>query len=308
MKISKGTIASVIIILISGLAFAAGFLQEGVLSEAETLKLEVSEQEFDLERIDLRIREIVEDDRISARKASDEFLLAKSIALELEITNDTLSVEERDLLMNQIRLALENFNYFVSLTNIVKMYDFWYTDSNTSDYYFATEDKDGYELVFSKEDYDTFNASKSFLYLVPASVILANWSFSDEIIAYGIIPTEYYFWQSYNFREFLDQPLYALQEEISNSKIVISELESKGSVFGYGVSLITVTTILASAMATQLNDKEREKEFSEIKAEIFKDKSMIKTKRNKIAMPFLFVALILAALGLLFPFIMGLIS
>ncbi|MCG3259990.1 MAG: hypothetical protein H7644_09600 [Candidatus Heimdallarchaeota archaeon] len=73
------------------------------------------------------------------------------------------------------------------------------------------------------------------------------------------------------------------------------------SIYRYGESLITISTILASAMATQLNDKDREPEFSEINAIIFDDKSMIATKRNKIGTVILFLALILSALGLLLP-------
>ncbi|MFW9853202.1 MAG: hypothetical protein ACFFDS_09675, partial [Candidatus Thorarchaeota archaeon] len=299
MKIKKSTIASLIIIMISILAFGAGFLQENVVSEATTLKIEVSEKEFDLERIDLRIRELVEDDRISARKATDEWHIAYKLAIELEITNDTLTVVERDLLMNLIARALENFNFFASLMNEAVLYNYWYIDDNTSDYIFNTEEKDGYDLNYSKEEYSTFNASKSFLYIVNEEEILNDFPFKDEIIAYGIIPTEFYSWRSYNFKEFLDQPLNTLQQEISDLKLVISELESKGSLFDYGVSLITVATILAAAMASQMNDKEREKEFSLIKSEIFNDKSMIITKKNRISMPFLFIALILAALGIL---------
>ncbi len=46
MIISKGTIASIIIITIAGMAFTAGFLQEGVLSDVEEASVKVSEKEF----------------------------------------------------------------------------------------------------------------------------------------------------------------------------------------------------------------------------------------------------------------------
>ncbi len=295
MKIKKGTIASVIILIISGFAFAAGFLQGNILSGVQEVKLEISEKKTTLDRINTRIREIIEDDRTYLRKASDELLNAEKLALELEITNSSLTPLERDLLMNLIGNALGYFVYYVNITHLLRMYKYWYLWDDPSDYYIATEEIDGFDLYFSKAEFDSFNASEVFL----------DFPVEDYVISYGVAPTLYYKWWWLNYIEFMEEPVFELQQEISEQEIMRSELESKASFYGYGVALITVTTILAAAMGTQMNDKEREKELADIKAKIFDDKSMIISKRDKIALPILIIAFVLAALGMLLPLLLG---
>ena len=308
MKISKGTIATLIIITIAGMAFAAGFLQEGVLSDVEEASVKVSEKEFVLARMDSGIREIIEDDRARIRSGFDEVRRAQEIALELEITNDTLSDIERDLLINKISNALYNYISFAYFTDVVTMYNHWYVDGNISDYYFATEQREGFDLFYSKEEFETFNTSKRIIRIQTDVQFFGYFPFAEYIMSFGITPTEFLRPNVHeNYVEFLKQPLFALQQEITDTKIMISELENNAGLHGYGVSLITISTILAAAMATQLNDRDREREFSQVKAKLFDDKLMIVTKQNKIALPFLFVALILSALGLLLPILFRLI-
>ncbi len=310
MKIARETMASGIIILIAGMAFAAGFLQEGVSSDVEELKNQVSEMKLVLDRMDTKIREVIELDQSRVGVAGQEYQKASMYMLEYEITNGTLSVEEEDVLVNRIGRALTIFNLNNNFTEVVKMYNHWYTEGNSSNYFFATELDDGYDLSYTKEDFDSFNASyvPSMLVFCSDEAFIGGSPIGDYLIAIGVCPEGYTRVNAHvALPVFLKRPLYEIQEQIKDNETLIANLESKASFYSYGVSLITVSTILAAAMATQLNDKEQEKNFSIIKAKIFDDKSMIVTKKNKIAMPFLFVALIISALGLLLPILFRLI-
>jgi len=58
MKITKGLIASIIIIAISGLAITTGFLKEGVVSQIEENRIAVSDVEIIVERMESKISDI----------------------------------------------------------------------------------------------------------------------------------------------------------------------------------------------------------------------------------------------------------
>lgn len=99
-----------------------------------------------------------------------------------------------------------------------------------------------------------------------------------------------------------------MHQRIFDYKGILADLESAASYFSYGITIITITTILASAMATQLGDQAIERDFSHIKAKIYQDESMIITKVNRLAIPVLIIALVISVLGLLIPFLIGLIT
>ena len=308
MKLPKGLFASIIIIVISGLAFTTGFLKENVVTQVEEIKVEVSEAEILVQRMDSRISDISYFDQDRYRAALDETFDFWELVLELELFNDTMSDTERELLLNRMGFHLHKFIELAIYTNIGKMYTHWFATSNSSDYYFATEEIDGYDFYFTKEEFEIYNSSKSLAKEQTYVQFIGSEPYLDYILASGVVPTDYVTVSPWNkWSEFLRGKLFEIEQQIDSNLEKLAELEGKASFFGYGVTLITVTTILAAAMAAQLNDKEREREYSHIKAEIYDDKSMIITKGNNLAIPVLIIALILAALGLLLPLLYGFI-
>ncbi len=306
-KIPKGIIASVIIIVISALAFVSGYLKESAISNAEELKVEIANSEIILDRLNSKITEILDSDQQSIVLGNDHLRDAILLSSELEIVNNTLTPLERNVFLDKIGRELFFYESIMRHTYQGAITKHFYIDTNSSDYYFATKDVDGVDFYFSEEEYFSFNESDLLMNALSHEDFLASQhlQMQDDILNSGVI---YHSWftdygKKDHWIEFFKTKLFTLQQNITNDKTVLADLEAKASFFGYGVTLITVTTILATAMAAQLNDREREMEFSHIKAKIYDNESMIITKGNWYAIPVLIIALIIAALGLLLPII-----
>jgi len=200
------------------------------------------------------------------------------------------------------------------------MYSHWYVVLNSSDYYFAREEVDGFDFYFTKDEFDIFNSNKIIYEMLSYDLFFRNVDF--EAFGYNVtefneyiwnyprvdIPPEFlhiYPWDDWS--EFPKIKLVEIQQQISANLIIIAELEGNASFYSFGVTLIMISTILATAMAAQLNDKERDKEFSLVKAKIYEDNTMIIEKENRFAMLVLILAFLLSALGLLIPIIYGFI-
>ena len=82
MNITKGIITSVVILLISGLAFATGFLKEGVANEIEETKITIANDEALVEKINNKISDIMILDQLSLIEARNEIQTAKGLAYE----------------------------------------------------------------------------------------------------------------------------------------------------------------------------------------------------------------------------------
>jgi len=85
-------------------------------------------------------------------------------------------------------------------------------------------------------------------------------------------------------------------------------MESSISYYNFGITVITIATILATAMANRKSDKESAKGFSPVKAKILEDDKYLITKTRKWPMVLLFIALIFAIAGLLIPPLIGLLT
>ncbi|MHA1124053.1 MAG: hypothetical protein ACTSO7_04610 [Candidatus Heimdallarchaeota archaeon] len=305
-KIPKGVIATIIIFAISGLAFVSGYLRESIVTEIEELKVDISNDENDIEQVNLKISEILNFDSSRFRSAFDKKQEGFTLNEELEIRDTNLTSFEREVLLNEISNKIYLYREYIWDSNLYKMFWHWKStaDPKDTDFYFARENVHGFELSFTEQEYDSFDAAFGLIDYMPNTVFLNDWNMSAYIIANTQIPS----WipkppRDEVWSNFLRLNLLQIQNEIESKVSHLAYLESKASFSNYGVTLITVTTILATAMAAQLNEKEREVDFSHIKAEIYDDKSMIIKKKINYAIPLLIAALIFAILGLILPII-----
>lgn len=313
MKITKGLLASLIIIIISGLAFTAGFLKERVVNEIEETKITIANDEALVEKIDDKISDILIIDHLTLLESRNEIQTAKHLAMEWDLTYDNSTVIERNLLTGQIRNSINTYEQLVRNSYVGNMVHHFKRFGFEDDYFLANSNFDGFNYSISKVKFDEYDSDYSLSELMTIDLFLEEYAFKNatELAALWTYPST----EDRTIIEGLDlwtnlfrDELYIIQQQLNNYANDLASLESVVSYYSYGVTIITITTILATAMTVQLNDKEREKEFSHIKAKIYNDESMIVTKMNRIAMPVLFVALTLSILALIVPLLIGLIT
>ena len=317
MKINKGLIASIIVIFISILAFAAGFFKEGVVSKIEETKVEISDSEILVERMDSKISDILIYDQLRIQEALDEKVHAQKLIMKFNTTFSLLDTEEKIALLNETLFSLVLYNQLIKSSYIGNMFSHWYITNSTANYYFATVVVDGYSFNISKEEFEDYSLSKPIMRFQARVDFLLDFVFPKTIIDFATInnqylPTNFVVLESWkNWNEFLKINLFEIQQEIAENSAYLSELESQDSFYSYGVTIITVATILSTAMASKISDNTSELEFYDFKNKLY-TKHEIKDDseppaRNRYAIPVLIIALIFAALGLLFPILYRLI-
>lgn len=306
--------ASVFIILISGLAFAAGFFKESTVTEIEEKKGIIAEEEVDIDRIEAKINDILMFDFMRIDKARSTLQEAKVCAKELNITFDNLTAEEILVYEEEVKENLRLSEFFMRDTNCFYLIRHFDTDGKLTDYNFTTEKDDGYDFSISRAEFLELNDTIGLYRFKPRIAVLNNLDLR-AIYWDSVIPEEpeYYLDLSKieNWAELYRNELSEKQISIASISAEIADLESKASYYNYGVTLITVASILASAMVAKLSSNESDLEFADFKEKLFteheiKDDSE-KPKKNKIALPMVIFALVISICGLVIPLILALI-
>lgn len=310
MKLTKGLMASIIIITISGLAFTAGFLRERVVTEIEEIKGTIANDEILVERIGSKISDILLFDFISTNDARNELKKSQELAIEYDILDENLTAEEKSIYNGRLKTSINKYENILLNSYLGQLIDHFDLASNEVDYYFATYVPFGYNYSITSDEFFDLDNSLG-LYTIETKTEfltqLKNSTFWEAEL--GLTYDEYIVPDSQdNWAILYRRKQSQIQQLIINNTQLLADLESEVSYYSYGVTAITVATILASAMATQLYNKRRERDFSHIKAKIYEDESMIITKIDRLAFPILILALALSILGLLLPFLIGLIT
>lgn len=310
MKISKGIVASIIIIAISGLAFTAGFLRERVVTEIEEIKGTIANDEILVERMGSKISDILLFDFISTNDARNEINNFKELAIEYDILDENLTAEEILIFKGRLQASINKYENILRNSYLGQLIDHFDLTSNETDYYFAAFDPDGYNYsITSDEFFDLDNSMGLYTIQTKADFLVQIKNTTYWLPILVLTHDEYTIPEAQdNWALLYRSKQSQIQHSIINNTQLLADLETEASYYSYGVTAITVTTILASAMAAQLSDKERERDFSHVKAKIYDDESMIITKMNRLAIPVLIIALALSILGLLLPFLIGLIT
>jgi len=314
VNITKGIITSVVILLISGLAFATGFLKEGVANEIEETKITIANDEALVEKINNKISDIMILDHLSLIEARNKIQTAKGLAWELNQKYETLNPSERILFYGPIGTAVNSYRQLVQRANIGKLISHFIKDASVDDCFLANESFDGFNYSISKVTFDDYNSNYSLAELMTIEEFLLEKRFENHT---GLADEK---WESsldeiWPLVEELDVwapmfriELYVIQQRISGNAIELASLEGVVSYYNFGITAITIATILATAMANRISDKESAKRFSPVKAKILEDDKYLITKTKKWPMVLLFVALIFAIAGLLIPPLVGLLT
>ncbi|MHA1738456.1 MAG: hypothetical protein ACTSXA_12555 [Candidatus Heimdallarchaeota archaeon] len=234
------------------------------------------------------------------------------LASQLELIHTTLTPLEINNSLSVICAELYFYEDYMRHNYQGRIAKRFVVDDNNTDFYLAEYDIDGVDLYYTQDEFEVLNTENELMEVMTDTDFLdyKKIPLVDNITNSGFLSTYLNniwftkFGRQEQWTAFYKNKLFALQNSIITNQAILAVLESKASFYGYGVTIISVTTILAAALASQLNDKEREKDFSHIKAEIYDDKSMIITKRINFALPLLIVALVFAILGLILPIIL----
>ncbi len=311
MKISKGLIATIIIISISGVAFAAGFLKERVVTEMEDVNSLIAADEILVDRMDARISDTLNFDHLRGLESTEKLEIAKDLFREYQLTLANLTQAEEFIILNLSLNAVHDSQGLTRSTNMGKIVKHFSIDNGIDDFYLANEKDDGFNLSISRDYFLAYNESlpNSLAKIKTPISILGNGLDTFYDTFYTNPYTQFIRLESfYSWISFFRNKTAEVNQRIIQNKEILSDLESKISYYTYGLTIITIATILASAMATQLGDQDRERDFSHIKAKIYQNDDLIIKKVNRIAIPVLIIALVIAILGLLVPFLIGLIS
>ena len=314
MNITKGIITSAVILLISGLAFTTGFLKEGVVNEIEETKITLANDEALVEKINNKISDIMILDQLSLIEARNELQTAKGLAWELNAKYAILNPTERNLFYGPIGNAVNSHRQLVQRTNIGKLISHFKRDASVDDCFLANESFDGFNYSISKVTFDDYDSNYSLSELLTIEDFLERNQFvnytglADEIWSSSIVENRPNIQELDLWLPMFRDELYVIQQRISENVIDLASLESVASYYNFGITVITITTILATAMANRISDKENAKEFSPVKAKILEDDKYLITKTKKWSMVLLFVALIFAIAGLLIPPLIGLLT
>ncbi|MFX0081810.1 MAG: hypothetical protein ACFE94_08660 [Candidatus Hodarchaeota archaeon] len=300
-----------IILFISGTAFIAGLLQENLTSEANLAKQEVADLQDTLERMEAKALFLTNRDIANTYKSIDIRFEATLVDNELDLLNTSLNPNEREV---YIRKIVELLIYAQGMQNtllIIHLYRHF--NISTDDFMIAFEEADGYDYFITYEMWQTYNS----LYGSPVYIWTA-YDYYGLYFSYPLIQLkapqfrphdpdtslEIFIFEGGGIESVLDYFLYTQIREIQDQKNFKSEkaniLEAKASYISLGVSLTTISMVLASAMITRINHKKMEHEFAILK-EIEGRKEEIKP--DIISIPILVIATVLSILGMIFALI-----
>ncbi|NHJ47646.1 MAG: hypothetical protein FK733_07655 [Asgard group archaeon] len=316
MKFKKGIVASIIIITIAILAFGAGFLKERVVTQIEGIKTSITEDEFQIDKIGSKISDILTLNYLTIDNANDEKKVYSDLCWEFDAYYDNLTPADIFLYRGRITTSINTRENIIRNSIFGDVINHFDRDANESDYFFAIENPDGYNFSITKEAFTDFNNSYGLYMILPANIFLnsiRNASYWKPLLLPNVHEEFTIINNTDAWASLYRTAQSEIQDGITSNTELLTKLESIVSYYSYGVTLITVATILATAMSAKLSDKEREKEFFVIKSAIDKKeefdqtKDFEKPKENKFAIPVLIVALVLSALGLVVPLLYGVI-
>jgi hypothetical protein len=299
-------VATIVVLLISGMAFMVGSLQENYATMALNEKEEVQELQDDLERMEDHAYYIMGRDVTRVREYMDLLTETMLLDVEFEMLNASFTVEERQV---YVRRTIEMITHMQGYQNnllILHLYRHFNQSSDT--YYIAHEDNEGYNFSITMQMWQTFETEFG-----PPVTVLTPQQYYGHFFMYDLIQArgegfrpvdpetdeEIFIIESAgveNFCEyFLLSQVQSLQSQINLKLDTVSSLESITDRISSSVGLITVAMLLATVMSSRVDKRKLEKEIVALRADLGKETQLDK---DNLTMSILLIALFLAILGI----------
>lgn len=315
----KGLIGTIIVIVISFIAFTSGYLENEIISDISGLKEEIIDLQNDLDLVESKSQSIL-------NKEIDIFIESKQIFLETQILSDELfllqseiSNSEKMAYLNRIsKLLIESQERMNNLLTVRLYYWFEYY-SITTPFVISEAVGEFSEFEITKTRWDAYQPFPAIVNVFNSFEYYGFTGFYDNISADYTVYNRYIeisdqeevfvrAIEVLQLEKHIDALLFAqtreLKTEINQKVKSINMMEKELSQVSSGVSIITIAIILSAAMVARLSDQSLEKDFDKIKELVSQEQIIDAKKRDYISMPVLILALLISIASLFIPLLL----
>ncbi|MFW9993698.1 MAG: hypothetical protein ACFFD4_16750 [Candidatus Odinarchaeota archaeon] len=294
--------AAVVIIIVTALAFVAGYAQNQFAASS-------NEYERVAARIEEKSRFLKDLDRGYYYESLNLFTEAAVIAIKywaIEVNGPGLTAKELiEYQLDFVQKVWDANNLVVSTVAVEVIHSTFISNPTTQECVLAEKKKDGYDYIITRDHWEKYQplvtVSKqvflsTFMALGP---ILADITYlTDEIDTYTY-PAPYVFYRLDwdNIAELYGGPL----NDATAASIKLQDIANQITM---AVSVTTIATVLATAMASRVDNKETEHSFSVIHDGMNIPAAKRKGSRDKLAYLGLLLAVFISAGGLILPVIL----
>ncbi|MFX1285952.1 MAG: hypothetical protein ACFFB5_20080 [Promethearchaeota archaeon] len=299
-------IAFVIIILVTAFAFVAGYAQNDIRTKADESRTQAVGHQQNVERISDRIAIMSNLDGFQSLRALDYFTEGALIALEYSVVADTLTPDEDLIYQLNFMAAMVTGNGLIQSSVAGVMHFDFLEDSNMDYYEIATIEKNGYEYMISRDQWEIYTP----IYSVPKEQYYLNLGLESILADLDNLDDG---WESLDpdaaFYQMDWDNIYSLYrgplwEEVKNQldmEDLADQYESIANRITIGVTITTVATILAAAMGSRLAERKADHHFSVVLSDLKSDPSLVEGEFDLLALLGLILAFILSLFGLSLP-------
>ncbi|MFX1560818.1 MAG: hypothetical protein ACFFBL_09535, partial [Promethearchaeota archaeon] len=256
-------VATLVVLLISGMAFIAGSFQDTYATQALHEKETVQDLQDDLERMENYAYYIMNRDVTRVREYLD--LLTEIILLdvEFEMLNDSLTAGEREVYLRRTIDMLTQMQGYQNNLLIIHLYRHFNQSSDT--YYIAHEDTEGYNFSITWQMWQSFETEAGSPVIVKTPEQYYGNLFAYDMIqarGEGFRPVdpetdeEIFIFENTGIEFFCEYFLLGqvqvLQSQITMMLNNVSQLESEADRISSSVGLITVAMLLATVMSSRI--------------------------------------------------------
>jgi len=225
---------------------------------------------------------------------------------EFGILNSSLTPQRREVYVRRVAEMLSQLQSYQSMLLILHLYRHF--NSTTATYWIAREQNEGYNFSITWELWQAYISDHGSPVAIETPLQYYGTYFSYpaiQALPYGLRPKDHETGAETFIREdagveflfeyFLLGQIQVLQSQINEKLDEAIAQDAVAERVSLTVSLTTVSLLLATAMASRVNEKEVVREIEALRAEMGQE---VVSERDYTIVPILMVALALALLGL----------
>ncbi|MFX1512201.1 MAG: hypothetical protein ACFFCQ_06415 [Promethearchaeota archaeon] len=299
----------VLIIVVSIFAAISAFIQSEFTSRAEDARKDADKFQWIAERIEDRARNILDGDGRMYLDALDSYQEGAFLALKYSMFRSNLTEDEKTSYQFEFYQAMASGASDVRSLSVGIIHKAFTEDPTLDVYQIATQEKDGYNYSISRADWEIYTP----IYNVSKDVFLSGLGLGGMLTQItdlldfldDVEGEEFLFWEADfdNIYSLIRGPLWVVVDEQRESEDDADRFETLVEQITIGVGITTLATVLASAMASRIDDKKSDREFSIIQSELKHDPFLITSGRDIFAYIGLILAVLISAIGLIAPII-----
>lgn len=316
----------VIVMLISVSALVPGILHSGLSDEVEQAKDDLNDLQVSYDYFVELARYVFEYDSNLYGMIWHEFAEAKRLDIELstlganatELQNLTYVSLMVDHLMNAHIMADQTYSFQIHIAfTLEPEKEIFHLGRSSTGYFFEIAREDwAANPTYIMTTFETFittiydqlytSSTGGFFFEQTMQILENNFS---EILSqpFGLLyadDTLYTLDQRSHLFNLTQTEVFKLEADIDNTVFVVQDGEYQLSRYQLSVSVLTVATIMSTAIAGRLEERKISSHISRIRADVKDDESLLISSVDAFSLILLFIALGIAAVGVLFAFVL----